>query len=60
MKIGDLVKYKNWHGVVTATSGVNTRGEKIVEGQEVMVLWNGDESPSWEVVYLLEKINEDR
>jgi len=60
MKIGDLVKYKNWHGVVTATSGVNTRGEKIVEGQEVMVLWNGDKSPSWEVIDLLEKINEDR
>ena len=53
MKVGNLVKYQKWHGII-----VETKAQNLVEGEDVMVLWSGMPAPSWHPVELLEVISE--
>ena len=53
MRVGDMVRYKKWHGIVTST-----KGKKLKKDEEVMVRWHGERSCSWEQVCLLEIVSE--
>lgn len=54
MKVGSLVRFEKWYGIITAT-----KGNRLEEG-EVMVLWRGMPIPSWHPTYCLELISEGR
>lgn len=55
MKIGSIVQYEDWIGIVVAT-----HGENLETDEEVMVLWSGMSVPFWEPVDTLKVICEDR
>jgi len=55
MRVGNIIKYDKWYGIVTATTGKNLK-----EGTDVMVRWNGQKNCSREAVDLLEVISEGR
>lgn len=55
MRVGNIIKYDKWYGIVTATTG-----KHLKEGTDVMVRWNGQKNCSREPVDLLEVISEGR
>lgn len=56
MRVGDIVKYDDWIGIVTAVSGPD-----LEEGEEVEVQWSKNNGyPMREPICLLEVLSESR